>query len=237
MANNNFTPSRRDAGEIISPQQSILGVPTKSYIVGRYDDYGQMQEDGEFIGGERQSVKYKKLLIDSMSSHGRLMPGYVMTPDGPRPQAVLTPPKGVVGKRVAKKATKAVVKKAEEYIPITREDIYEDEVPAVEEPVKGGFIQTKPTQPKAAKTSFNVVFSIDSGKIKSVVNAVLETGTALLLVYEDEDAVSYIPEKGSHLIIITPDKREVPVLFLGLQFEWYNTRQQLLVFMKTEVDE
>ena len=78
------------------------------------------------------------------------------------------------------------------------------------------------------------MFKIESGKVKSKVTAVLQDDVSLLLVYEDSDAISYIPEKGNTLTIITPDDKEVEVMFLGSQIEWYEDRQQILIFIKVK---
>ena len=225
-----YQPSRSEAGEEIHPLNSGMSVPSKSFIVGRYDEYGHRTSPGEFLGTESAANKYKRQLLDSMRNHGRVMPGYVLTDQGPLKQTALVKP--IVSKPDKKtpKASQSLKKQAHAepvYETVTRpepvviqEDKYADAEPS-----------------KAKRAGFNIAFSIESGKIKSTVDAVLETNEALMLVFKDDDAVSYEPEKGSQLIIITPDKRKISVMYLGVKFAWHDTRQQLLVFMKTDVEE
>lgn len=217
-----YTPSRALAGVEVPVNQTTAPIPSKSFVVPRYDPYGQRLSKGETVGGDQIASKHRQALVSSMRTNGRVMRGYVMTENGPVKQAQA--PTAPVNKPGKKAKSKTVIKPAQ---PLIAETITETVTP-YEDVVK--------PLPQA-KSIFLVTFVIASGKIKSSVNAVLESKEALLLVYEDEDSISYIPEKGSKFTIITPDRREVPVLYLGLQFEWYNSRQQLLIFLKTDVDE
>jgi len=227
-----YSPPRSEAGEEISPMQSSLGVPTRSFVVGRYDEYGRRTSSGEFVGGSQAGEQHRSKLMQSMRNNGKLMPGYVLSERGPVKVSKTVAAAPIVTKK-GKQTKKTKVKTAEV-----------QEVPEVETPTTN-FILSEPSSelvmepetPKAARKGFNIAFAIESGKIKSIADAILETPEALLVVYRDEDAVSYIPEKGSILTIIAPDKREIEVMYLGLQFEWYDSRQQLLVFMKTNIEE
>ena len=242
MANTSeFIPSRSEAGEEIEPQRSILGVPNKTYIVGRYSIDGRAITNGAPVDSPRAVSKHQQLLIESMSGRGRLMPGFIMTPNGPVKQSLVGPPPPTLptaklpkqtvkaNKARAKAIEKAAAKVEANYVQIGEPE------PPVPYTMTVATSATTNTY-KEDKKGFTVVFAIESGKIKSTCDAVLENDLALMLVYSDEDSISYLPEKGSELLIITPDKREVAVMYLGLNFEWYESRQQLLVFMKTDVE-
>ena len=166
---------------------------------------------------ETVTTKHRRRLLESMQGKGRLMPGFVLTEDGPV--------KGVIQPVALTKQPK--FKKGE--VKTASEPVYVQPAPIIPSVVA--------REEKVEKPGFTVTFVIDSGKIKTTCDAVLENEYSLLLVYKNEDAISYLPDKASELAIITPDKREIPVLYLGLQFEWYESRQQLLLFMKTEVKE
>jgi len=140
-----------------------------------------------------------------------------MTPEGPRKLAKVVKAKPGVIVKPGNKKSKAKINPAIESVVVVADEV-ETPAPA--------------TPPVVYASTFNVVFSIPSGKIKSSVDAVLEDQQAIMLVYPNEDSISYEPETGSKFTLITPDKREHRVMALGLKFEWYNSRQQILVFMK-----
>ena len=234
---NSFTSSRRDAGEEIDPSRSTIPIPSKSYVVGRYDEHGRVLATGAPVDGERATSKHRDLLVESMSGRGKLMEGYVMGPNGPvKAETTLVNKAAPVTKVAETKAGKAKGKAKTKPAPaFVLPTVYQPEPEKQEAPEP--VIQPRIIDRKMDKASFSIVFDIETGKVRSSCDAVLENDLAVMLVYEDEDAMSYIPQKGGQLSIIMPDKREIPVMFLGLQFEWYSSRQQLLIFLKTTVDE
>lgn len=220
--NSEFTGIRSDPGDIVSATERFVPVPTKSFIVGRYDEEGRSKVKGEAASGSEEGNRLKNLMVRSMSTRGgELLPGFVMTNLGPRRMVqpnIQSPIKGKRGRPKAVKPKQAAANQVE---------IYEEPVYALPEP--------EVSQAKAP--TFSIVFLLDHGKIKARVDCILEDPTSLALVFKDEDTVSYVPEKGNKLKIMLPDKREIEVLYLGIQLQWYNTSQQILVFMKTESTE
>ena len=83
-----FVPARREAGEEIEPQRSVLGIPSKSYVVGRYNELGRVLVNGSPVDGPQAVSRHRQLLLESMSGRGNLMPGYVMTENGPVKQTM-----------------------------------------------------------------------------------------------------------------------------------------------------
>jgi hypothetical protein len=166
-----------------------------------------------------------------MGSRGKLMPGFVMTPEGPmkladlprqvqlpKPITPVTQPMAVKPKRGRKPKNTNI------------ENSIVKELECISEPILNYSEPISTSPPK--RDSFSIVFAIESGNIKSTIDSVLEDDTCVILIYENEDRMSYIPQKGGKLTVILPGNRKVPVMYLGSQLRWYNTEQQLMVFVK-----
>ena len=215
-----FTPSRSEAGVEVNPLRSGVPIPAKSFIVGRYDEYGGKKTAGKLAAEPHEVSAIKQEILKDMSyaRGSKLMPGFVMTENGPVKESSLPviQPSTIV-KKLNKKSAKNI-----KVTPITAS------LP----------VQTLPTtEPDRFKETFTIVFSIESGNIRSTVDAILEDNIAVILVYESADKVSYVPKNGGKLTLVFPDKRKIPVMFLGAQLQWYDTDQQLLIFVKTDIKE
>jgi hypothetical protein len=200
----------------VSPDASA---PPKSYIVPKFDNFGKKKVNGEMVGGSKEAEKLKRLMLDSMQNRGSLMPGFVMTPTGPI-KAVHAKQEPLTIK-FTKQATEEVqnLTKPKKGKKAKLQEI--ESLPIMEE--------TMPT-----KTEYPVTFIIESGKIKGMIDAVLEDELFLALVFNNEGSVTYVPEQGSPLKLLLPDKRQLNVVFSGSQLDWYNTNQQILLFLKQE---
>jgi hypothetical protein len=76
-----------------------------------------------------------------------------------------------------------------------------------------------------------VAFSVKIGKIKAVVDAVLEHENGLALVFNHEDQMHYIPEQGNELDLLI-GSRKIPVMYLGHVFSWHHGTQRIMTFIK-----
>ena len=217
------TSSKYDPGTEVNPLSSGVAVPTASFIVGKYDEDGRRKVTGVVAQGPGEAHRINKLLLKSMTNRGELMAGYVMTPAGPVKSTLIkqAAPQHIVASVKPKRGRKA-------------KEVAYTEAPLMEEP---SFPQREPEPLQVKRETFPVVFNIETGNIKSIVDAILENGSAVTLVYANEDSISYEPEPGSKLNLILPGHRRTEVMYLGMKFRWYDSEQQLLVFMKTEVDE
>jgi len=219
-----FSASRSEAGIEVNPNNSGVPVPSKSFIVGKYDDYGMRKQPGQPAGGTGEADKLVKQLIKSMTSRGELMPGFVMTPNGPV--------RAELAHRLSKEATKQTVpeKAKRGRKPKQNKDI---------EYVQPQVIISNEAedQDTIAAETFSVVFSVESGTIRSTADAVLENDQFVLLVYRDVESISYLPQHASKLTLVLPGNRNTNVMYLGAQFTWYNSSQQLLMFIKTDIED
>jgi hypothetical protein len=231
---------RNDPGSEINPLRSIIPVDGRSFIVGKYSEEGAKKAVGKPADPVEISEN-KKLMIKSMSTRGgELMPGYVMSAIGPvKVQSI--PPLPKLEAKMAKilknkpktgKAKKAKAEKIEPYLDenylqeVQSKLLEQENEYAIPEEKEEKFVETYP-----------VIFDIESGNIRSTVDSILEDEMAVMLVYRDEEHVSYVPKKGGKLTLILPGKRKVPVMYLGIRFSWYTNDQQLLVFLKTNIEE
>jgi hypothetical protein len=228
MANIKSSGFKNDPGSEINPLRSIIPVDGKSFIVGKYDEDGRSKAVGKPADVQEISQN-KKLMIKSMSTRGgELMPGFIMTADGPvkasqfKPTPKVTikpavqPVPEVKGKRGKKKA--AVEVPVQSYVEEVEEQITD----------------TLPLPKETAPETFPVTFSIESGTIRSSCIAILEDDLGLILVYNDMDDISYIPKQGGKLSLTLPGQRKMNVMFLGLRLQWFNNNNQLLVFIKID---
>lgn len=218
-----------DPGEEVSAGRIVVGVPGKSFIVGKYDEDGRRKGERPQLEDNRTVAHVKKLMVKSMSTRGgELMPGYVMTENGPIKRGFASlnlekvakqhaPPPIEPKKKSRKKKQATPVQQIEPVAEVAQNDNYE--------PVK----EIKPV----SSQTFPVVFVIESGTIKSMADAVIECDSAIMLVYQDKDHVSYEPNAGGKLSLQI-DGKTTEVMYLGMIFEWYQTSQQLMVFLKTE---
>ncbi len=89
----------------------------------------------------------------------------------------------------------------------------------------------------SATKSIYVTLSSNFGKIKVSVAAVLEEETALILVYNNEEAMSFIPHQGDILSIIINKDRTERVMYTGFLFTWIDNTKKLMVFVKAPAEE
>ena len=226
-----FSGVTSDPGTEVHPLSSGVAVPAKSYIVGKYDQDGRRKLGGALVEGSPEAGRLTKLLVKSMSTRGgELMPGFIMTADGPRKVANLPKPAPILKQAVVKgkKGKKKVETATEDYIQTITDTVTQPE------PVQ---YQGNMEPVKEKAETFPVVFVVESGTIKTSTEAILEDDLGLILVYGNEDAISYVPKRGGHLTLILPGKREVSVMYLGIQLRWYDSEQQLLIFVKTKPSE
>ena len=208
-----------DPGVEISPLAGGVAVPAKSFVVGKYDGDGRRIENGQLAEGSTESAKLTKLLVRSMSTRGgEIMPGFVTSENGP-----------IKSELIAK--TKPMVKSLPS-IPVKRGRGRPKNIVVNPVMVNQEVEQEVSAEPVVTKT-FPVTFNIESGTIKSQVDAILEDELGLILVYRDSDSISYVPKRGNTLALTLPG-RKVNAMYLGVQVQFYNTSQQLLVFVKTD---
>lgn len=232
---------KSDPGREIRPI-NVSDVDVQSFVVGKYDEYGHRRVSGETAGGTAEGERLKKLIQNSMQTRGgNLMPGFVMTTVGAMRKSDylrLTNQAPEQTQQTESQPTKTTRKKTKTAAPtimaVKQEPVLH--VPTVQEmlDIPRPSLQAPQT---ASQMTFPVVFSIESGTIRSSADSVLESEMAIVLVYRNQDAISYTPQQGSKLNLILPENRKVPVMYLGMQFQWYNTDQQLLIFIKQEAPE
>jgi|GEM_PF-5295339 len=227
---NNLGGIRSDPGTERHPLSSTIPVEPGTYIVGKYDEFGHQRKSSEPADHPSDAARIRKLLVESMTTRGgRLLPGFTMTANGPvkinnLPIIAPTTPsqaKPAVARQTKKKAA----------------SIKLNDLPALTDPEPPMFqriYEPDITEPKKATRNFPIIFKIESGNIRSSVDAILEDDLAIMLVYSDSEAISYEPARGSELTLILPDKRKVDVMYSSIKFRWYMTSQECLIFIKAK---
>lgn len=218
-----------DPGSEINPMRSIIPVDGKSFIVGKYDEYGYRKAIGKPTDAHEVST-VTKLMNNSMRTRGgETMQGFVMTPQGPVKASQFTPrvelPKSV---QVSTSKTKRSKKGKATTAPVTQTYLQE-----VEQSIHPEESTYEVLTESARTETFPVIFNIESGTIRSQADAILEDEFGLILVYSNSDSISYVPKRGGKLTLTLPS-RKVSVMYLGVQCRWFNTNQELLVFIKLD---
>ena len=205
--------SRTETGREVPPQAAGLSGDfdgSAGYIVPHYHETGHKTRQGMPM-----SSKATERMERIMSKYGERMQ---------IPVAIdATVPTGKSTKRKSKPKTTVVQSKSKDAdLPLPSY--------AVQETPQPGFLNpTLATKPNI------VVFNLKLGKIKVVVDAVLETDIGLALVFADENEVRFTPEQGNDLKLTLPGNKDIEVMYLGITFNWYNTKQQVMTFIKSEV--
>lgn len=220
---------KSDPGIEINPLRNSQ-VDGKSFIVGKYDEWGGRRALGKAADTGEVS-KEAKLMQNSMKTRGgELMRGFIMTNEGPVKASQYTPrPKPAKPAVPIKPVLAKTKRKKKEPEP----EVEQNYIQMVEENINPEVIEYDPVPQPVKTETFPVTFSIESGTIKSQADAILEDELGLILVYKDLDSISYVPKRGGKLSLSLPG-RNIQVMYLGIQAQWYNTNQQLLLFVKTE---
>ena len=206
--------ARSEAGEEVHP--AAVGASPSDYIVGQYSDGGAKIRRGATVGGSRTEAHVRNKLIEFMERKGERM--QVATPKATQP--AIKPGKQV---KSSKRKPKAA---AQEELPAP---FYAEE--AVEDPIELRQEVKAPALP--IPKPIVVVFNTELGKIKVIVDAVLEADQGLALVFKHEDEVRYVPERGHELELVVSGN-PVKVMYLGHLYNWYVGTQQVMTFIKLE---
>jgi hypothetical protein len=232
---------RSEAGRAVMPDFTT-GASSGDYVVPQYSSEGRKLTRGAVVGGGSEDTNPAKRKIASFferkgGERAEIDTGGVapVIPKAKNANRIKPPPPPPPPRKKGARVKVAVElpSRVEQNEPSG--ELYEPITATVEQPKPDrlpGVVQGK----EYTKTSFTVVFHTKLGRIKSIVDAILESDTGLCLVYADEQQISYEPDQGTELSLILPDKREVEVMSVGLKFSWYDSNQQLLTFIKTEVD-
>ena len=198
--------SRTEAGREVTPAQGgITGDfgGAAGYIVPHYHETGHKTRQGMPISSDATS-RMERIL----SREG--------TKQLPTPPASTKP------------ITKAAKKKAQ------KQQEWAAEQQRTNIPLPPYAINAPPAlSPTLTTKPIMVAFHLPSGKLKILVDAVLETDMGIALVFANEDEVRFTPEQGNELTLTLPNKQDVKVMYLGITFSWYNSAQKIMTFIKS----
>lgn len=227
-------PLPRDTagGETRSPELVNTGLySTGDYVVPRYGETGRKEAAGQVLGDSRDVVS----LAQKMAAHA-VMGGAEMLP-------ALSA--SVAAKKKSKKPTTQRVSNApvvvnEAVVPILRTDGLDPNVvkigSTVPDPVVNTILQpcSPPTlraQDDVPTSSIEVVFSTQLGRIRLNAVAVLDSTSALTLVFANEGEIRYEPAPGTNVQLIVNGKVE-NTMYPGFKFTWVDDKKILMVFVK-----
>lgn len=86
--------------------------------------------------------------------------------------------------------------------------------------------------PLLSQKSINVTFENDFGRMKVTVVAVLEESTAVILVFKDDESISFIPKNGESLNLLITKDNNMKVMYPGFLFTWTDGKHKLMVLVK-----
>lgn len=195
------------------------------YQVAEYTSTGARITKPKVVGGINQLQKIASLVDQSATAKGgrrvvlqKIRGGQQAPPPTPAPKPAKQKP--------GKKNKKA--------LPTLKEVDLEEEasVEDLEDLITTPPVVAPPAvvvRPKGKK----VVFHTNYGMIKATVMDCLSDPQqwGICLVFEDEDAISFIPRPGQDLKVTLPDKTTVKVAFTGIVMTWSDGVSKLMFFL------
>lgn len=85
--------------------------------------------------------------------------------------------------------------------------------------------------PPIIRAPIEVVFSTQLGRIKVNVYDVLDSLSALVLVFKDESEIRYEPAPGANVQLVINGKLE-NTMYPGFKLPWIDNKMQLMIFVK-----
>ena len=207
------------------------------YIVPQYAPTGRKEAAGQVLGDTKDLIG----LAQRIAQHAK-MGGAELLP----PMPVAANP-SVAAKKKSRKptpqhASSAPIVVGESVTPVLRVDgLAEDLSKAAGEgtpPVVNTILQPYPPTPLRAQEDvlpppIEVVFSTQLGKIRLNAVAVLDSNSALALVFANEGEVRYEPAPGTNVQLIINGKEE-HTMYPGFKFTWVDQKKVIMVFVKLE---
>ena len=187
-------------------------VSPSDYVVGQYDEQGRKTRRGGAAGGTTTEAQIRSRLARFMQNRGE-------------PLMLPKPPAPVAAPVVTIKAKRGRKAKIAEVVELPAADCVQAEV----KPAQAESYYT----PTTANSNV-IVFDTSYGKIKVMTQAVMETETGVALLFSHADEVRFTPEQGSELNV-TINGKAIKLMYLGMTFQWFNSPQQLMVFIKSEI--
>jgi hypothetical protein len=255
-----ITILRSEAGSEVSPELAGIGGAhggSANFIVGQYTDDGARTRRGVNAGGVQTNDEARRRMERILSKHGERVQTFMQpttqqfVPQPPPP--IMPEPRTIVktaavkGKKGGKKSkaakTPEVVQALAQETPHVQFEYVmppTDNTPLPPYAVKYGAAPVQPTYTPTPPTLQSltrkvVVFTLEIGTIKASVDAILESENGIALVYPNGNEVSFTPNQGDDLSVRLPDGRTLNIMYIG-SFNWYNTTQHIMTFVKSEVN-
>jgi hypothetical protein len=218
--------------------QSNIG----DYIVGKYNDDGKKISPGKYVGSKTEVEALRAKYAQHASKRGE-------------PLIVDAEPKKKLRKKrvpkmVTPKKVDYTVQEESEYVTTDLEpmNLFEEATEAIhEEEINLAAIRQLsndeehwvPATGSASKgvEKKKVLFMHDFGTNRVKVLDIISAGeTGVMLVFENDDDVSYIPKVGQTLSLVDPDGLEIPVYYPGLLFDWTDGVKKVMILVKLHED-
>lgn len=107
--------------------------------------------------------------------------------------------------------------------PIAKEDIAEESL----------FPMSFKEEPKQESPPKRIYLQNQMGRIKLVVEDILENDMAFCLVFKNDDDIVLVPKAGETLIMVDPEGEEHLVYFADALFTWTDRVKKLMILFKT----
>ena len=228
---------------------------TGDKIVGKYNHAGSLLRDGAFIGSKDEVDKLRQMYSDHANREGTPIE---IGRAAPEAEVVVPEPKKRRGPRKKEAEVVLAPQAARRVVPALPPAHYTTDVPTVEvgdlaplrqpytEPPQGiasgipnnlpGLESIQPfIAPIPLRPLKNVFFNNSFGSIKVKVLEIIDNHQGgLMLVFPNEDALTFYPKVNEFLELVLPDHETVHVLYSGLTFPWTDGVQQVMILMKAD---
>lgn len=231
--------SKPEPGLRIAASEGLAayGFGSSDYVVPGYNDEGRRIRGGNPVVGGQQSltVAAKRILRHALSNGGAV-------PVAPLPsvqqkqassRTLDLPAKGGTDTRICppgktKKTKKSKTTQPEDSIRKPRPMTDFDDVPVT---IRRDEVEPE-TGAQPTTNRLPVVFNTAFGKMRMIVQAVMENDTGFGLVFRDEDEVRFVPERGSSISISLPNGTTTNAMYTGCLFAWPDDQRQVMFFIK-----
>ena len=215
---------------------------TADYIVPEFSESGAKITPGQVIGSSSDVVG----LAQRMAAHAEMGGATLLF----TPAAPTAPKKKGSRSSPSRKASDAPAGLQASATPVLRTDGLDPNVvpvgTTVPLPQSNTILQPSSSPPLRAQIEIpvppvpptppiEVVFSTQLGRIKLNALAVLDSQTALVLVFANEGEIRYEPAPGTTVQLIINGRLE-NTMYPGFKFPWIDNKMQLMVFVKLPED-
>ena len=214
----------------INPPEYSGMYETGDLIVGSYREDGSKISNGQLYGNTEEISKLTKKIISAGINSGAVVSSQPLS-------------KPVRGKNKVKNETKTPEKPKSQPKTLSEKQAAVDEIYTTHinnlqnKSLPIIHYTTNNANSASPLHTFAVICVNAFGKIKIKVIDYLEDDLSVILVFENEEAITFEPKIGEYLSLSKNKDHSQHVMYTGFKHTWIDNTKRLLVFIKSEESE